>query len=235
MRVLLLHEGWEAALYLTVELARLGVRVTLAGSSEPSLLRRYAEAVRAVDIRSAPGREGLSQLISSTPWDAVIATTEELLFAVFDSHAVPIEKIWPRLDPKFLPIMRDRRLVDQFVRSLGVRMPRLIVVGERSLPRRLKRLACLASCAALPGAQEVRFDWRLTLRRQKPPLLPWPRFRRGNHSCRNTSPDAPSSSAGYSTRERVGSGSLRRKSTCTRCRSAQASAPGRSICLKRSN
>ena len=121
MRVLLLHEGWEAALYLTVELARLGVRVTLAGSSEPSLLRRYAEAVRAVDIRSAPGREGLSQLIGSTPWDAVIASTEELLFAVFDSRAVPIEKIWPRLDPKFLPIMRDRRLVDQFVRSLGLR------------------------------------------------------------------------------------------------------------------
>jgi len=140
MRVLLLHEGWEAALYLTVELARLGVRVTLAGSSEPSLLRRYAEAVRAVDIRSAPGREGLSQLMSSTPWDAVIATTEELLFAVFESRAVPIEKIWPRLDPKFLPILRDRRLVDQFVRSLDVRMPRLIVVGERSLSEAVEEI-----------------------------------------------------------------------------------------------
>ena len=104
------------------------------------MLRRYAEAVRAVDIRSAPGREGLSQLISSTPWDAVIATTEELLFAVFDSCAVPIEKIWPRLDPKFLPITCDRRLVDQFVRSLGVRTPRLIAVDERPLSEAVEKI-----------------------------------------------------------------------------------------------
>ena len=158
MRVLLLHEGWEAALYLTVELARLGMRVTLAGSSEPSLLRRYAEAVTAVDIRSSPGREGLSRLISSTPWDAVIATTEELLFAVFDSCAVPIEKIWPRLDPKFLPIMRDRRLVDQFVRSLGVRMPRLIVVGERSLSKAVEEigLPCIVRGTAGRAGSQIR-------------------------------------------------------------------------------
>jgi hypothetical protein len=156
MRALVLHEGWEAPLYLTVELARLGIKVTLAGNGAPALLRRYTEAI--VDTRDVPSCDAVDELLRSTPWDVVISTTEEFLFAVARSGAVPHDTVWPRMDSEALPILRDRRLVDRFVASLGVPTPRLFDLGGAPLADGIKAvgLPCIVRGTAGRAGSQVR-------------------------------------------------------------------------------
>lgn len=158
LRVLVLHQGWPVALYLVAELARLGVRPVLAGSAEHPLLRRYAREQVHAEYKTADGRARLAQLLAASPWDAVVATTDEWLAAVLAAGVLDTRLVWPRLDPLFAPALSDRRAMDALVRELGVAVPARRDADEHNLDKALAELGtpCIVRGTAGAGGAQVR-------------------------------------------------------------------------------
>lgn len=125
MKVIVLDNTWPAIPLLIREMWRQGIDVLYLSPDFPSPagVGRYCRQQRAPDMRDPEYGRYLLDVLDTEPFDCLLPLCDEMQRLAWDLPARHASRVFPNVDRDRRALFTDRRLMNQFVREIGIATP----------------------------------------------------------------------------------------------------------------
>lgn len=126
MKAIVLDNAWPGIPLLIREMSRQGIDVLYLSPdvASPDGVGRYCRQRRAPDMKDPDYRRFLLGVLETESFDCVLPLCDELQRLAWDLPDRYVSRVFPTVDRELRELFADRRLMDRFVRGIGIATPR---------------------------------------------------------------------------------------------------------------
>ncbi len=133
-KLLLLDEGWVTTLPVAAGLSGVGYTVHIISADgidpDPKYLIAYASQQQAPSISTSEYMEVIDKAAGTQEFISVLPMTEPVIYRLWDSAPSWSGKIYPATEEWQRALLRNKRLMSEFVAKFGVNIPAFCRIGS---------------------------------------------------------------------------------------------------------